>query len=188
MPNLDPIIEQPPTSSIRRIMVIGCSGAGKSTLARRLGEILGLPVIHLDREHWQPGWVKPTAEQWDAKVRELAHRPVWIIDGNYGGLKDWRFDAADMVIFLDLPRWRCLERVIRRRIRYHGRSRPDMTPGCPEKIDLAFLRWVWQYRRTQRPEILCKLNACRNEKHIVVLTSPRTVQGFVETLADRVQR
>ena len=30
-------------------MVIGCSGAGKSTLARRLGEVTGLPVIHLDR-------------------------------------------------------------------------------------------------------------------------------------------
>lgn len=36
-------------------MIIGSGGAGKSTLARQLGTVLGLPVIHLDAIHWQPG-------------------------------------------------------------------------------------------------------------------------------------
>jgi len=44
---------------MERVMIIGCAGAGKSTLARKLGAITGLPVIHLDREHWRPGWVEP---------------------------------------------------------------------------------------------------------------------------------
>jgi adenylate kinase family enzyme len=30
-------------------MVVGPGGAGKSTLAARIGPLLGLPVIHLDR-------------------------------------------------------------------------------------------------------------------------------------------
>ena len=48
---------------MERILVIGCPGAGKSTLSRQLGEKLGLPVIHLDRLFWKPGWVESTREE-----------------------------------------------------------------------------------------------------------------------------
>ena len=41
---------------MKRIMIIGCGGAGKSTLARQLGEKLNLPVVHLDKLFWLPGW------------------------------------------------------------------------------------------------------------------------------------
>ena len=40
----------------RRIMIVGQPGSGKSTLAAALGERSGLPVIHIDKIHWQPGW------------------------------------------------------------------------------------------------------------------------------------
>ena len=37
----------------RRILVVGSGGAGKSTFARQLGELTGLPVVHLDRHFWR---------------------------------------------------------------------------------------------------------------------------------------
>ena len=47
---------------MERILIIGCGGAGKSTLARRLGEKTGLPVVHLDKLYWRPGWQHVTRE------------------------------------------------------------------------------------------------------------------------------
>lgn len=49
---------------MQRIMILGQPGAGKSWLARELGARTGLPVIHMDCIHWQPGWVeRPLAEK-----------------------------------------------------------------------------------------------------------------------------
>lgn len=93
---------------MERVAIIGPGGAGKSTLARQLGAITGVPVIHLDREHWKPGWVETPAAEWEERVRELAAAERWIIDGNYGGTLDVRLDRADTVVFLDFGRFRCL--------------------------------------------------------------------------------
>ncbi|MFI6132271.1 hypothetical protein [Micromonospora sp. NPDC051141] len=46
---------------MRRILVVGSSGAGKSTVAGELARRLDLPLIHLDRHYWRPGWVASTA-------------------------------------------------------------------------------------------------------------------------------
>ena len=53
---------------MQRILVIGSPGAGKSTLARRLAERLDLPLIHLDREYFGPGWTMPSKEEWRVRV------------------------------------------------------------------------------------------------------------------------
>lgn len=45
-------------NQLKRIMIIGQPGSGKSTLAKLLGEITGLPVVHIDTIHWQTGWVE----------------------------------------------------------------------------------------------------------------------------------
>jgi adenylate kinase family enzyme len=138
----------------RRICVVGCGGAGKSTLARRLGEVHGLPVVHLDAEHWLPSWTRPDREDWRRKQAELVAGERWVVDGNYGGSFDVRFPRADLIVMLDLPRWRCLLGVARRSVRWWGRTRPDSAPGCPERLPTAeFLRWIWRYRRESLPRL-----------------------------------
>jgi adenylate kinase family enzyme len=141
----------------RRIAVIGSSGAGKSTLSRLLGDVTGLPVVHLDKEHWQPGWVEPDQKNWQARLAEFALRPDWIIDGQYGASLTERLARADLAIFLDLPTQVCLMRVMKRIVSTHGRVRPDMGEGCPEKFDFGFLHWVATFRRRQRPKVLAAL-------------------------------
>jgi adenylate kinase family enzyme len=174
---------------VKRVMIIGSGGAGKSTLARALGARLGIQVVHLDAHFWKPGWVPTPRDEWLELQRELMQSETWIMDGNYGGTMDARLALADTVIFLDLPRLTCLTRALQRRVQYHGRSRPDIAPGCPEKIDLEFLRWIWGFPRTKRPGILKKLKAAHAEgAHVIQLRSPRDVTRFLETSAASVQR
>lgn len=167
---------------MKRIMIIGSGGSGKSTLALRLGEILRLPVHHLDRLFWQPGWIETPKEEWAAIQQRLCAEPEWILDGNYGGTMDLRLAACDTVIFLVLSRWHCLWQALKRRIVYHNRVRPDMTAGCPERINRDFLRWIWNYPHQRRPGILRKLASLPVEKTVIVLRSTREVRDFLERL------
>ena len=86
---------------MERVLVIGCGGSGKTTFARRLAERSGLPLIHLDRLHWRPGWRATPQEAWRATVKEIVARERWIIEGHYGGTLDLRLPACDTVVFLD---------------------------------------------------------------------------------------
>jgi adenylate kinase family enzyme len=168
---------------MRRILLIGSGGAGKSTLARRIAARTGLPLIHLDALYWKPGWVETPAAQWRETVGGLLQRETWVMDGNYGGTLDLRLAACDTVIFLDLPPRICLWRAIKRRLRHRGESRPDMTPGCPERLDVGFLLWIAGYRLRRRKTILGKLTAAAvSGKQAVVLKSDAAVEAFVATL------
>jgi adenylate kinase family enzyme len=160
------------------VAIIGCSGSGKSTLAGKLAERTGLPLIHLDREYWKPGWVEPDRDAWKAQVAELARRPAWIMDGNFGRTLAVRLQAADTVVLLDFPRWRCLVRVLRRTIFGRGKVRDDMGPGCPERFDLEFLRWIWRRRRDSRPRVLAALATAAGE--VYILRRPAEVIRFLE--------
>lgn len=167
---------------MRRVLVIGSSGAGKSVLAARMAKRTGLPLVHLDAIYWKPGWTKTPRDAWTRIVDELLARDAWIMDGNYAGTLDRRLAACDTVVFLDLPRAVCLWRALRRRVVHHRRARPDMTPGCDERLTPDFIRWIWQYPVKRRPGVLARLRALRPDQRAVILRSTREVEAFLDTL------
>lgn len=171
-----------PPNPMRKVLVIGSGGAGKSIFAARLAARTGLPLIHLDALYWKPGWVETPKEEWAATIDALVARDAWVMDGNYGGTMDRRLAACDTVVFLDLPRTVCLLRAARRRIAFHGRSRPDVPEGCNEQLPWKFVRWIWEYPKTRRPGILAKLDALRPDQRAVVLRSPAEVEAFLRSI------
>jgi adenylate kinase family enzyme len=173
---------------VRRVLVIGPGGAGKSTLAARIAARTGLPLIHLDARYWRAGWVETPAAEWSAEVARLTAGEAWVMDGNYGGTLEPRLAACDGVVFLDLPRWLCLARVLRRWLRHAGRTRPDLAPGCPEQLSWEFVRWIWTYPRARRPAILRRLAALPPDRRVIVLDSRAAVARFRDELHHHLDR
>lgn len=164
---------------MERILIIGCGGAGKSTLARQLGELTGLPVVHLDKLFWHPGWVESTKEEIDAKITAALDEPQWIMDGNYNRTLPLRIQKCDTVIYLDFSRFACLMGVAKRVLTTYGTVRPDMAEGCPERFDLDFLKWVWNFNKNKREQYYRLLNEAEGVETIV-LKDRRAVRKFLK--------
>lgn len=173
---------------MKRVLVIGPGGAGKSTLARRLGQILSKEVIHLDTFYWKPGWIEPSKEDWLETVEQLLARDSWVMDGNYSGTIARRLESADTVLFLDFPRTICVWRVIKRAMTHFRATRPDMAQGCPERLTLQFLHWIWSYPRRSRPKILKLLREHQHRKTVLSLHSTAEVERFLQQLQFAEQR
>jgi len=168
-------------SAYNRIAVIGCPGSGKSTLAREIAKATGHPLIHLDYENWQPGWVLTPKEEFIAMQKEWVKGKRWLIDGNYKGSMEIRFSAADLVLFLDLPRVICMWRVLKRR----GKPRPDIKSGVEERSSLkgrlGFYRFVLLYRWNNRPRVY-ELRKKHPKVKFVRLRTRKVVRELLETL------
>ena len=169
----------------RRILVIGIPGAGKTTLAVELGETLGLPVIHLDALFWKPGWESVPGDEFRALVADIVKRESWVMDGHYGSSLDIRLPAADTVVLLDLPRRVCIWRVVTRWLTHLGRTRPDMGPECPERVDWEFLKYIWDFPRTRHPILREQLARLPQTTRVHHLRSQREIDSFLAAVRDR---
>lgn len=165
---------------MRRILVIGSGGAGKSTLAVRLGEKLGLPVVHLDRLYWYGDWQHLDNDAFDKALAAELEKPAWVMDGNYGRTLPWRLACCDTVIYLDYPVWTCLRGVIRRAKQYRGAVRPDMGGQCTERVRPEFLRWILSFRRKKRPAILKLLEQAGTDVKAYRFTCRRQAESFLQ--------
>ncbi|WP_343313934.1 hypothetical protein AAIB41_01925 [Brucella sp. BE17] len=114
----------PKTSNIKRIMIFGGPGSGKSTLARNLGDITGLPVVHIDTLYWKPGWVMRAREEVGRLTNAVADKEKWIFEGNHSETMHYRASRADMLVFLDLSTPLRLSRIIARILKTPGTHPP----------------------------------------------------------------
>lgn len=167
---------------MKKIILIGSSGAGKSTLALRLAEKLGIEVFHLDKLLWKPNWEMTDREYQIEVQNNLIMKPSWIIDGNYGATLGMRIKAADTILFLDRNRYVCIYQILKRVKKFNGLTRPDMQPNCPEKFDLSFLKWVWNFPNKQKVEILEEIQNLPKTKKVIVLKTKKQIQLFLDEL------
>jgi len=175
------------TMHIKRITIIGNCGSGKSTLTRRLHQTLHLPVYHLDQYFWQPNWVRTDPEEYKKIHDALCDQDEWIIDGINLRLLEHRIQRADVIIFLDIPRYICFWRIFKRTLRYYGKETPSSPKGCPERLGwefILFLKWVWNFNRKHLPDITLLLHTYANKKEIHILRSEQEIDALVKQLKE----
>jgi adenylate kinase family enzyme len=162
---------------VDRIAIVGCGGSGKSWLARSLGGVLGVTPVHLDGLYYDPDWKPLERDRFAALQRDLVTAPRWIIDGNYASTLPIRLQAADTVIFLDLPGWTCLCAVARRRIRHGGGQHKDI--GVYDRISWDVVRYILGYRRRMAPRVRKLIADHAGNAEVVVLRSRRATSEYL---------
>ncbi|MGV1833330.1 AAA family ATPase [Rhizobium rhizogenes] len=166
-----------------RILVIGCSGGGKSTLSQKIGKRFGLSYVSLDRDvRWLPGWAERDEIGRKRIIVEKVQEERWIMDGTNTTTFDLRLPRTDFVIWVRMPRLLCIWGAVSRWFKWIGRTRPEMAPGCPEKIEWQFLRFIWTFEQVYSPRIIVGLAEYGPEVPVLQLTSRRQMRELLDLL------
>ena len=174
-----------------RIVVVGTSGAGKTTLARRIAALLELPHIELDAINWQSGWrdlTRHDPEEFVRRVAEAIEAEAWVVDGNYGPVRDMVWPRATHLVWLDYERPVIMVRVISRTF-FRAVLRTELWAGNRERWRQMLrpshpIRWAWSTWERRRRETAERL-AQRECAHLVVFRLRRSteVQRTLDLLA-----
>ncbi len=169
---------------MKKIIVLGPSGTGKTTLARKLGEKLGIPYLHLDTVYWKKNWIHVDKKEFhNFMVSYLKQHGKWVIDGNYTNNEHfiWRLKLADTIILLDFPSTVSLRGILERAEKYKNRVRSDMAEGCVEGIDQVFLRYTAFYSKNRTPLLKAKINKYSKGKNIFIFNNRENLENWLNT-------
>jgi len=143
---------------LERVIIVGTSCCGKTTFSRRLAEILKHPHIELDALHWGPNWVAKPADEFRRLVENAVSRDHWVVDGNYGLVRDVIWPRATLVIWLNYDFITVFRRALIRTLR-RSLSTEELYSGNRESLMRAFfsrdsiLWWVIStFKRRQRSD------------------------------------
>jgi adenylate kinase family enzyme len=104
---------------MRRVAVISsASGNGKTTVGRELASRLGVQFVELDALVHGPAWAETPDDVLRTRLEPILASEGWVIDGDYQRkLGSLVLDAADLVVWLDLPIRVWFPRLLRRTLR-----------------------------------------------------------------------
>ena len=170
-----------------KIAIIGHSGSGKSTLAQKLSEKYELPVLHFDAVQFRPNWeIRPQASKEIMTKVFLDLHSDWVIDGNYSKLSyERRMEEADVIVVMLFNRPNCLWRVTKRYVTYKNKTRPDMGPGCKEKLDWEFVKWILRDGRSKTAKDRYGWVISRYGDKVIVVKNQRQLNA-VESHIERI--
>jgi adenylate kinase family enzyme len=157
-----------------RVLVGGTSGSGKTTLAGRIAVMIGASHTEIDSLHHGPGWtVRP---EFIADVSALAQAQQWVTEYQYPDARPILQARADLMVYLLLPRWLVMSRVVHRTIRrsirgevlWNGNVEPPLWSFFTDRDHIVRYAWRNHSRNASR---IADFQAARPDLPIVVLTS-----------------
>ena len=149
-----------------KIAIVGAPGTGKTTLSNILSKLYGIEATHIDGIHHMENWVQRDKDERDKIILDIVKRGKWIIDGTYKATLKPRFEAADLIIWLDYSSFAQIKGVMGRYLKNKGKEKPEI-PGCKEKMDKEFFTYVLKYNKEKRKNIVNNLEGIDKSKLIV---------------------
>ncbi len=151
-----------PPPAPRRVVVVGTTGSGKTTFARAVAATIDAPHTELDALNWEANWTPAAPDVFRARAAELVVTPSWVIDGNYGHVRDLVWGSADTWIWLDYPMPLIMRRLLARTSRRIWRKE-QLWNGNRETFATQFLSrdslfvWAWKSHWRRRREYPVRL-------------------------------
>lgn len=162
---------------MKRILVIGCPGAGKTYFAKKLKDIINIPVVHMDNLYWHQDKTSISQEELSEKLLPYLQKEEWIIDGNYHDTLALRLKYASDVFFLNVTREECIEGILER----IDQPRDDI-PWVETKKDAAeLIAWTLDYEERTKEKEEELLKQYQNVK-VHILHSRKEVNDYLTKL------
>ena len=163
---------------MKRILVIGCPGAGKTFFAKRLGQILNIPVIHMDNLYWHKDKTSVSTDELKAKLLPYLEQETWIIDGNYHHTLEMRLPYATDVFILDVPRKDCIQGILNR----INQPRDDIPWIESEEDATELIAWTASYGFRTKDEEIALLNKNKHLK-VHIINSREEANNYLDNLS-----
>ena len=174
----------------RRITVVGTTGSGKSTLAGSIAHRLHIPYIELDALHWEADWNHASDEVMHQRVEAATRGPAWVVDGNYGIVRDITWPRSQVLVWLDYPLMLAFRRLWRRtwkrwwtRELLWGVNQEHILMQFKFWSDDSLFRWFFKtyWRRTKN---YAQLTTLPDNAHLKVFRfkSPREADAWLQGL------
>lgn len=158
----------------QKVIVIGSPGAGKSTFSRKLRDVTGLPLYHLDMLWHKPDKTTISKQEFDTKLKDILMRDKWIIDGNYNRTIEMRLEYCDAVFLMDFPVDICILGAESR----VGKQREDM-PWCETELDSEFKQFIIDFPKEKLPRIYELIEKNREDKIVVIFKSREESEEYL---------
>ncbi len=170
-------------------MVVGTSGSGKTTFASALARRLGTVHIELDALHWGPSWTPVEHAVLRTRVAAAVAGGAWVIDGNYGSVRDLIWSRADALVWLDYPLPLTVWRLVRRTLGRIRRQEELWGTGNREAFGKVFfgrdslLVWALTSHGRHRREYPALLAGPHAHLQVHRFRSPRAADAWLRTLS-----
>jgi adenylate kinase family enzyme len=179
---------------MERVVVIGSSCAGKTTLARRVAEAIASPHIELDAIHWGPNWSEAPTEEFRAEVERLVEGGSWVVDGNYGKVRDIVWPRATDAVWLNysfpVVFGRALARTLRRIILREPLFNENRESFRNTFLSRESILWwvITTFRGRRRQYRTLSESGTFPDLRWTELRHPRDAERLVETLREAAAR
>lgn len=168
---------------MKKIAVFGKPGSGKSVLSKNLAAATGITLYPLDMIVYKSNGEQVDKKTYDEQHENILSKQCWIIDG-FGPINSFyqRLDAADVLIYIDLPYsvsyWLVTKRLVTGLI-----VKPEGWPDGSSilKGSIASYKTLKVCPKFWNDDFMKKLKILSNNKSLHVIRSITELNSFVES-------